>query len=446
MSDLPPGVDPIEEELPEGVDPLPPGAGPIDFEEFNEKFQGNVREAQLKQSLDETGKGMKNFGHGLRHSAALGWDDEIGGAVQAGLQAVTGEVKDEYGNPVPALDVYRSARNGNRMEEANLRADSQGEYGLGEVAGILAPTNQFGGKGPAQAAATGALAGLGNSEADLTQGEYGHAAFDATTGAALGLGGQKLGEYVGGKAGDFFNWASKKLGKGQLKAAGKILSKAEADEWGRFNKETGALGPPEAEGMRKLKVLREHSPDSLADPDIAQNVQELLERQIPKAEEVLTHLKPPAHVNPVTDESVEAVAGQIRKEGWEQASGNFWGDIGKAIVKDLDKIPGGSLVKTGLKYGARAAKKYANPVTTEAFFKKAKEILQNDPEALGHLGKVILTSQDTAVTDFVMSQSDPAWRELKEKLTGEEETQEESTNKGHIRVLDPGTGKVLYEE
>jgi hypothetical protein len=148
-------------------------------------------------------------GRGGLQGATMGFGDELGGALQAGLSKLRDVLPDSanealgfgkrYENDTTsALDVYRQGRDEDRAANKAASAAHPWAYGTASVAGSL-PTMAL----PGGAALQGAVAGLGNSDADLTKGEVGGAARDAAIGALLGkYGGKVAGGVVraGGKA------------------------------------------------------------------------------------------------------------------------------------------------------------------------------------------------------------------------------------------------------
>jgi hypothetical protein len=167
----------------------------------------NLRQAKLAQQYG----GLESLGHAFRKGGVLGFDEELGGAAQAQQQFTNSlwnhilpgsmqlpVAQDENGQPIPALDVYRQGRDGNKLVEASARGAHPDLYRTGEIAGgLVLPLPGGAGKTLAGAVKTGAgigaVAGLGDSEADLTKGEFGQAALDTVLGGTFGAGGGALG-------------------------------------------------------------------------------------------------------------------------------------------------------------------------------------------------------------------------------------------------------------
>ncbi len=180
------------------VEPEPPTPAP----------QMGVGEAMLK---------------GVQDIPTMGFGDELGGAVQGGLQGIAniapkGSLRwagiENY-EPSPVVAEYVRGRNENRAESKKAQKDHSGAYygaGLLVSAPLMALTPSLTaakgagalarfGAAAATGAGYGALGGVGGSNADLTRGDVGGVARDAGIGAVVGAGagvvGQGIGEGVG---------------------------------------------------------------------------------------------------------------------------------------------------------------------------------------------------------------------------------------------------------
>lgn len=181
---------------------------------------------------EETGPGrMEALGRGAVQGASFGFGDELGAGWAANLadwkRALSGDVRGAWENQKAGLKdilgmgkgptlaslmtgddgssgwmrTYRGWRDDARENNAAAEKAHGGFYLGGELlGGALVPIPGAGaakglsvGARLAQGAKTGAklgaLFGLGNSEADLTKGEFGGAAVDTGLGAAFGAGG-----------------------------------------------------------------------------------------------------------------------------------------------------------------------------------------------------------------------------------------------------------------
>lgn len=166
---------------------------------------------------------------GAKQGATFGFADELGGALQAGANAIAGaapklvqayqdftanhpllaaaahlpqtDIETRYsGSLDDSGDVYRGARDQNRVETAQAAQANPAAFVGGSIAGGLltakgvptfTPFNSLTGSGRIANAAVngfgqGALAGLGGSAADLTRGEIGAATGDTLLGGSVG--------------------------------------------------------------------------------------------------------------------------------------------------------------------------------------------------------------------------------------------------------------------
>ena len=173
MSGLPPGFGP-----PEPVTALPPGFGPPE----PAKPTGTSR--------------LESLGRGAAQGATLGFGDEIQGGIQGLARKLSGEGRG-------LGDIYREERDAARRDDEAARTANPKTFLAGGVAGGALPAIATAGGGSAPAgggllralgrsaltgAKWGATTGLGDSKADLTQGDVGGAALDTAKGAGLGAG------------------------------------------------------------------------------------------------------------------------------------------------------------------------------------------------------------------------------------------------------------------
>lgn len=140
---------------------------------------------------------------GLEQGTTAGVADEIGGAIGAGLEYAFGPedvtAPQDEGELEKLKRLYQEYRDANRDRYQEAQEAQPGAYFAGDIAGgvgmgLAAAPLAAGVKG---AAALGAIEGLGRSEADLTEGEFGEAAVDVGLGAGLGFAGGKAGQKLG---------------------------------------------------------------------------------------------------------------------------------------------------------------------------------------------------------------------------------------------------------
>jgi hypothetical protein len=147
---------------------------------------------------------LEALARGATSGATLGFADEAAGALGALGDLVTGNAGfKELPNS------YRDYRDAFRKGNDDAKAAHPSTYLTGELGGgvaTLAIPGVNAAKGASlaakigTAAKVGAVAGLGNSDADLTRGDVGRAAADTGIGAGVGAATGALGEYLAGKA------------------------------------------------------------------------------------------------------------------------------------------------------------------------------------------------------------------------------------------------------
>jgi hypothetical protein len=164
----------------------PAAAGPsADFDPVAEmaKFAPAPEAAAPKEDLsqykydeapDEPST-LEAVARGVKQGVTLGFGDEITGALESALTTKT----------------YKQARDEARANDEAAKKAHRWGFGIGEVLGGAAiPVPGAGVAGVAgmaiRGAAVGAASGLGNSEADLTEGNIGGAAKDVAYGAGIG--------------------------------------------------------------------------------------------------------------------------------------------------------------------------------------------------------------------------------------------------------------------
>lgn len=142
----------------------------------------------LHGGTSDEGPGLvEALGRGFGQGGTLGFGEEIKAAVAH-----------------PSLgDEYRHERDSVRQANAAAKEAHPWAYGAGQIAGGFVPSMVAAPLAGAAKVATGigGLMGLGNSTADVTQGDVGGAAVDTGIGAATGYGLSKVGSYIANKLG-----------------------------------------------------------------------------------------------------------------------------------------------------------------------------------------------------------------------------------------------------
>lgn len=139
----------------------------------------------------------------------LGFGDEVAGAQTGAMQAITNILPQSIRDKLdlvqaPAADAYRYSRDDARQIEAAHPTAYGISSGVSNTALSLAVP---GAQTLAGSAALGAMAGLGNSDADVTRGDYSDALQDTAVGGALGVGSHLLGQGVSKGVGAVKNFA-----------------------------------------------------------------------------------------------------------------------------------------------------------------------------------------------------------------------------------------------
>lgn len=165
----------------------------LSLEEVNASYSPPRQRTGATDSWDEYKPDPSAMARGAAQGATFGFADEIEGAGRAAIQDVA------FG-PSKLSELperYAARRDASRAEYERAREESPGSYTAGEVAGGIG-TAFIPGLGWANAAKVGmipkivqgakigAVQGLGTSTSDLTKGQFGEAAEDVGTGAALG--------------------------------------------------------------------------------------------------------------------------------------------------------------------------------------------------------------------------------------------------------------------
>jgi hypothetical protein len=201
---MPEDVQPISMLLAEQAQPAAPMAPPVEVEAVQGTLPGTV-------------SAVEAAGRGALSGATLGFEEEAGAGIQAGLEALrrrvetspTGRAALEAAgigvtptqttamgqivgsDNAPLTEVYRQAREELRATTERAQRSAPGAFLAGQVAGGVAQAAAAPVTGMGRLAALGGLQALGLSEADVTKGEVGKAALDVATGAGLSVAGGK---------------------------------------------------------------------------------------------------------------------------------------------------------------------------------------------------------------------------------------------------------------
>jgi hypothetical protein len=221
--------------------------------------------------------GLESAGRGAAQAGTFGFADEIAGGVEALYDVAT---TDKTLSDLP--DLYRQHRDESRAnfaaaEEANPTEFTAGQIGGAALTAFLpggAPATL--GRAVAVGAGMGAAQGLGESEADLTRGEFGEAATDAALGGALGGAAGGIGHGIAKGVGAV---ANKVRGRAQQGAADAVAEEEAKQALKQAQREASALGKYRSSvqsASRDLEVLGRESAD-LPDDTLRRAAQEMLD-------------------------------------------------------------------------------------------------------------------------------------------------------------------------
>ncbi len=166
---------------------------------------------KFDESTEDDGPGLlESVARGAKQGVTLGFGDELTGAIESALTTKT----------------YEQARDEARANDDAAKKAHRWGFGIGEaLGGAAVPIPGLGAAGAlkgvaglaARGAIAGGVAGLGNSEADLTKGDIGGAAKDVAYGAGLGA---VLGAGVGAVG-------NKVVGGAERRSAARALAEGE---------------------------------------------------------------------------------------------------------------------------------------------------------------------------------------------------------------------------
>jgi hypothetical protein len=210
----------LELEREEAMARMPSEAGPTSAREM-----ASTPVAPPPTRLPGQVSGIEAFGRGTLAGVTSDFDEELGAAFQAGLEAARRRIeKSQTGRtalealgfgvtPTQTMaggetytpeqedltKFYQEGREMGRLEKERAQASAPKAYLGGQVVGAVGQAALAGAAGVPVASLGGAVGmsaaqGLGASEADLTQGAVGEAALDTATGAALGAAAYGLGK------------------------------------------------------------------------------------------------------------------------------------------------------------------------------------------------------------------------------------------------------------
>jgi hypothetical protein len=287
------------EDLPDVPTKPPPGKKAIPVKNVP-TGTGNIKDALVspEKATDATDQVLGGLA-GATQSASLGFGDELSGAFGAGghlvgkgIEAIKNwaGTKKDASEPVAAdyrpssrdlVEAYRRSRDEARKVDEAAQARTPEAYLGGELLGAFANPLPGPGKGAGlakigrmalQGAGIGGLAGLGNSKADLTKGEFGNAAIDTGIsgglGAFLGAGSQAAANGVEKLSGRFTGMKNKAFSDAVTQSQ-RAQEKAEQSALAKYRSEV-------QNASRDLEVLSRES-SSLPEGEVRSKIAQYLD-------------------------------------------------------------------------------------------------------------------------------------------------------------------------
>lgn len=236
---------------------------------------------------------LESAGRGMAQGATVGFADEgagIGASIKkyltdkyggdGPLAGVASAVKDaalggvpaaaaDFARSDPKIETYKEGRDKWRARDDSAQEENPLEFGAGNLAGaglsMMIPGANV--ATAAKMAALGGMAGLGASEADLTEGNVKDAAIDSAGGAALGAGVGKAAQAaapIAGKIAGKLKGAATKAARRAIGYSKRFLNKQgieRADDISRTMLDEGAIpwSGGAAETLRRIQDIADNS-------------------------------------------------------------------------------------------------------------------------------------------------------------------------------------------
>lgn len=237
----------------------------------------------------------KNFGLGAIQGATFSLGDEANGVASAILDPILPESLSNSKPGASFTERYQQGRDAARGINDRAQAQSNGEYGAGQLAGgVLASGGvnpQSVGSAALQFGGLGALQGFGSSDrqgVDLAK----DTALGAGLGAAVGAGTQKLGQVLRNAPQSLLESSNENIVKGALnptkKQLGELRSQGKVQDLGQAVYDAGAskFGDTAGTSAEKLRAAVEDSGGKLS--QLYDNAQSLAKpEQLPTTDDIL---------------------------------------------------------------------------------------------------------------------------------------------------------------
>ena len=181
-------LNPKEYEVVEPTASKPLNINDLSPDSYEEVTPLNVKDINPDTPEPKTGT-FQGIAGGASSGATFGFDDEIYGGMKAigsslGIADDQTSIMDDSSS---FTQNYRAGRDERRDYKDQLAKDSPIAYKGSEIAGAVGTGILTGGASMPAIGAEAAAYGLGESEADLTEGEVGDALIDTGIGAGIGL-------------------------------------------------------------------------------------------------------------------------------------------------------------------------------------------------------------------------------------------------------------------
>lgn len=361
----------------------------------------------------KVGAAALGFGQG----ASAGFLDEIDAGGRALVESAharlfgpepeltpAGETVDAAPEPASLADVYRKLLGETRASYKQAQREQPTAYLGGQVAGDMATqTILAAGTGgasltPAAQAGIGAIHGLGNSEADLTQGQFKGALADTSIGAGAGYVGGKVAQGIGAGLGRVGDFAVRKVREATADAG----ERAAMNALRNVRQAISSLGGETSSAKRTLEVLQEilSSPTATAEQRAA-------------AQALLNGAEGQALLRGVFDGTLARAPGQL---GRVNAAGELLEQAQRNATPEALETAANELLSKPLEPWARFAKNYASRAIPPAIGAWVGRQIDDDGAAgtiagagVGALAGAALGNPGLALRNAL---NNPAWRKL----------------------------------
>jgi hypothetical protein len=245
------------------------------------------------------------------------------------------------------------------------------------------------------------------------------AAEGAELGGLTSMGGQAVGELL-----NFVSRPLRRMFAGRERdVAEEIARKAEGDALSDAQRARQKLSAEQAEAGRHASRLQSPAHNKAAgykqlDPAASTEAREVLRHERTQAEEFLK-----SRQKPTLDPTRTAASYADEAAGLGQATRDAGKETWNAVKRDVKQLPG---VNTALTATAAAGRVLGSPGAKLSFYQRAQRMLELEPQRWGRFANVLREAaskgEDSfAATDFVLSQQNQDYRELKRQMESDDE-------------------------